>query len=172
MLSVTKLELELISDADCYLVFQKNIRGGVSYFSKRCSKAKNKYLRLYNPIQVSKHIKYFATKNLYDYTMFKLLPTSEFKRIDLKEFDYNKYISNSSNGCVLEVDLEYPKELCELHNDYPLAPDKKETTRKTLSSSQFKIDDLLIFLLLQSKNCCLTFWIKKVYSIMRTYKFT
>ena len=33
----------------------------------------------------------------------------------------NKY--NSSKGCVLEVDLEYPKELPELHNDYPLAPD-------------------------------------------------
>ena len=25
---------------------------------------------------------------------------------------------------VLEVDLEYPKELRELDNDYPLAPDK------------------------------------------------
>ena len=25
---------------------------------------------------------------------------------------------------MLEVDLEYPKELHKLHNDYPLAPDK------------------------------------------------
>ena len=26
--------------------------------------------------------------------------------------------------CILEVDLEYPKELHDLHNDYPLAPEK------------------------------------------------
>ena len=34
-----------------------------------------------------------------------------FNRIDPKEIDLNKYISNSSNRCGLEVDLEYPKEL-------------------------------------------------------------
>ena len=55
--------------------------------------------------------------------MSKFLPTSGFKWIDPKEFDFNKYISNSSKGCALEVDLEYPKELQELHNDYPLALD-------------------------------------------------
>ena len=27
-------------------------------------------------------------------------------------------------GCILEVDLEYPKELHDLHNDYPLAPER------------------------------------------------
>ena len=37
-----------------------------------------------------------------------------------------KINSNSSKGCVLEVDLEYPKELRELYNDYPLPPDKIE----------------------------------------------
>ena len=35
-----------------------------------------------------------------------------------------KYTSNSSKGCVLEVDLEYYKELHQQHNDYPLAPHK------------------------------------------------
>ena len=53
--------------------------------------------------------------------MPKLLPTNGFKLIDPKELDLNKYTSNSSIGCVLEVDLEYSKELRELHNDYPLA---------------------------------------------------
>ena len=50
--------------------------------------------------------------------MSKFLPTSSFKWIDPKEFDLNKYTSNSSKGCVFEVDLDYPKELRELHNDY------------------------------------------------------
>ena len=58
------------------------------------------------------------------------------------EFDLNKYTSNSSKGCVLEVDLEYPKELRELHNDYPLAPDKIEIKREMLSDYQVKIADL------------------------------
>ena len=57
-------------------------------------------------------------------------------------FDLNKYTSNSSKGFVLEVDLEYPKELWELHNDYPLAPDKLEIKREMLSEYQLKIADL------------------------------
>ena len=58
--------------------------------------------------------------------MFNCLPTSRFKWIDPKEFNLNKYTSNSSKGCLLEVYVEYPKELRKLHNDYPLAPDKIE----------------------------------------------
>ena len=45
----------------------------------------------------------------------------------------NKYTSNSSKGCVLEVDLEYLKFVRELHNDYALAPDKIEIQREILS---------------------------------------
>ena len=45
-------------------------------------------------------------------------------------------------GCVLEVDLEYPKEVHELHNDYPLAPNKIEIKREMLSEYQLKIADL------------------------------
>ena len=56
--------------------------------------------------------------------MFKFLPRGRFKWIDPKEFDLNKYTSNSSKRCILKVDLEYPKELLELHNDCPLALDK------------------------------------------------
>ena len=45
----------------------------------------------------------------------------------------NKYISKNPKGGVLEVDLEYPKELRELRNDYPLARDKIEIKREMLS---------------------------------------
>ena len=54
----------------------------------------------------------------------------------------NKYTSNSLEGFVLEVDLEYPKEVHELHNDYPLAPNKIEIKREMLSEYQLKIADL------------------------------
>ena len=67
--------------------------------------------------------------------MSKFLPASKFKWINSKEFDFNNYTSNSSKRCVLEVDLEYSKELRELCNDYPLAPDKIEIKREVLSEN-------------------------------------
>jgi len=36
-----------------------------------------------------------------------------------------KLKANSKTGWILEVDLEYPEELQEFHNSYPLAPEKK-----------------------------------------------
>ena len=54
----------------------------------------------------------------------------------------NKYTSNSSKGCVIEVDLEYPKEFRELYNDYPLAPDKIKIKREKLSNYQLEIADI------------------------------
>ena len=80
------------------------------YISKRYSKANNKYLKSYDPKHKSKHIIYLDAKNLYIDAMSKFLSTSGFKWIDTKEFDLNKYSSNSSKGCVLEIDLEYLKE--------------------------------------------------------------
>ena len=138
---LTKVELELISDADLYLFFEKGMRSGVSYISKRYSKANNKYVKSYDPKQKSKHVMYLDANNLYDYAMSKFLPISGFKWIDCKAFDSIKYTSDSSKGCVLEVDLEYLKELCELHSDYLLAPDKIEIKKEILSNYQLKIAD-------------------------------
>ena len=66
-----------------------------------------------------------------------------FQQVDLNRWipktDSNKYNSNSSKGCFLEVDLKYPKELHELHNDYyPLAPDKIEIKKYLQSHNQWK----------------------------------
>ena len=55
----------------------------------------------------------------------------------------NKNTSNSSEGRALEVYLEYPKELHELHNDYPLASDKIDIKREILSGYQLKMADLM-----------------------------
>ena len=86
ILNMTKVKLELFS----YLLFEKRMRGGVYYISKRYSKANNKYLNSYDSKQESKHITYLDANNLYGYAMSKFLPTTEFKRIDPKEFDSKK----------------------------------------------------------------------------------
>ena len=58
--------------------------------------------------------------------MPKFLLRITFKWINLKDFDSIKDNNNSSTGCVLEVDLEYSKELNNLYNGYPLAPNNIE----------------------------------------------
>ena len=102
---------------------------------------------------------YLEVNISYVYTMSTFLPPGGFKWIDSKGFDSNKYTSDSSNSSVLEVDLKYPEDLCELHNDYPLAPDKIEIIRE-MSKYQFK-------------NWCLTFLLKEsMCFILKTYNFT
>ena len=48
---MTKIKLELISDPDMYIFFEKGMTDGVSYISDRYNKANNKYLKSYNPKQ-------------------------------------------------------------------------------------------------------------------------
>ena len=127
---MTKVKLEIISDAGMYLFFEKGIIDGVFYFSKKYSKDKERYLKSFNRKQESKYFIYLDLNNLYGYTMSKVSPTSGLKWINPKEFDLNKYTSNCSKGCVLQFDLKYSKKICELHNDYPLAPDRIEIKRK------------------------------------------
>ena len=89
------------------------------------------------------------------------LPTSGLKWIDPKEFDLNKYTGNSSKGCILEVDLEYLKELQKLHIYYTLAPDKIEIKREVLSDYQLKIIDLYNIPIGNIKKLVPNFLIKK-----------
>ena len=58
-------------------------------------------------IEESKHVVYLDENNSYGYVMSKFLPAREFKLTDPKEYDLDKYTSNSSKGCFLEVVLEY-----------------------------------------------------------------
>ena len=51
----------------------------------------------------------------------------------------DSYGENSAKGLILKVDLEYPKELHSLHNDYPLAPEKITVREEMLSDYCQKI---------------------------------
>ena len=43
MLNITEVKLEIISDLDMYIFFEKGMSGGVSYISNIYSKASNKH---------------------------------------------------------------------------------------------------------------------------------
>ena len=93
MVNMTKVELELITDPDMYIFFEKRMRGSVSSMSNGYNKANNKYLKSYNPKQDSKHIIYVDPNNLCGYAVSKFLLTSDLKWIDTKESDLNKHIT-------------------------------------------------------------------------------
>ena len=156
LLKTTKIKLALIPDPDMYAK-----RSVISYISNRYGKSNNKYLKSYDPKQESKHIIYLDANYLYGFAMSKFLPTSEFRCIDPKELDLIKYTSSSSKGCVLEVDLECPKELWELQNDYLLYRDKMQIKKEMVSAYKLKITDLYNIPIGNVKRYCLTFLIKK-----------
>ena len=126
----TGVSLELLSDVDMLLMWEKGIRGGVSMISNRYAKANNKYMGdEFNSNEPSTYIQYLDANNLYGWAMSKPLPTHGFKWMKDNELE-----TWELHSCILEVDLEYPKELHDLHNDYPLAPEqiKVNKTKKLI----------------------------------------
>ena len=72
--------------------------------------------------------------------MSQNLPTGGFRWITAKKkIELERVAENI--GLILEVDLEYPKELHDLHNGYPLAPEKMTITEDMLSEYCNKIKD-------------------------------
>ena len=82
-----------------------------SYICSRYSKPSNKYLKFFWPKRQSKDIVYLNASKLHAYAMYKFLSMGRLKWIDPKELELNKYSSNNSKDCFLEVGLEYPWEI-------------------------------------------------------------
>ena len=125
-----------------HLFIEQGMRGSTSCIAKRYSKGNNKHMEFYDSIKESKYIAYLDANNLYGWEMGQYLPYSEFEWLNQKEigrFDVNSIEENSSIGYVLKVDFEYPSKLHELHNDYPLAPEKIEISQNMLSKYCFRM---------------------------------
>ena len=132
-LKTTGQNLELLHDYDMLMMFERGIRGGITHISKRYAEANNKYMKNYDPEKKSTFIQYLDANNLYGWAMSQNLPTHGFKwmkDITVEKVDeildkINFSMSNhGKKGYIFEVDLEYPENLWETHNDYPLAPEK------------------------------------------------
>ena len=130
MLKMTKINLELLSDVDMLLMVEKGIRGGISIISNRYGKANNKYMKDFNKLELIKFLIYLDANNLYGWAMLQKLPTHNFKWMTNQEIEniFNNQIVQvwEKTPCILEVDLEYPEELHDRHNDYPLCPERVE----------------------------------------------
>ena len=144
MLKMTDIKLELMTDVDMFQFIEKGLRGGISYIANRYGKANNKYMKDYKKDKPSKYIMYLDANNLYGWAMSQYLPTGGFKWLKqnkIDNLDLKKYDKENKKGIILEVDLEYPEKLHDLHNDYPLAPEKVKVTDNMLSNYCKKIAD-------------------------------
>ena len=129
-LKLTGVKLELLSDINMLLMVENGIRGGISIISNRYGKANNKYMKNFNAKELSKFLIYLDANNLYGWAMSQKLPVHSFKWMPNKEIEnlFNNQIEQvwEKTPCILEVDLEYPEKLHDLHNDYPFCPERLE----------------------------------------------
>ena len=142
MLKMTNIKLQLMTDIDMFQFIEKGMRGGVSYIANRYGNANNKYMKEYDEKAPSKYIMYLDANNLYGWAMSQYLPTGNFRWMTDKEIskiDLGKYKADGKKGLIPEVDLEHPQELHDIHNDYPVAPDKVKVSNNMLSAYCKKI---------------------------------
>ena len=139
MRKITGIELDLFEEGqiDMLLMIEKGIKGGISNVFKRYAKANNKYMKNFDPAEKSSFIVYLDANNLYGWAMSKPLPVGGFEWMSEKELkDWERFVNEEGIGCILEVDLEYPVELHDFHNDFPLAPEKMILEKKVEKLTQ------------------------------------
>ena len=138
-LSLTGVRLQQIHIKEMYEMIEKGLRGGMTQCSFKKVEANNKYMNdNYDKSKPSSYISYLDANNLYGLAMCKKLPHDDFKwyygRMDEKRV--MKYSDDDDIGYILEVDLDYPKQLHDLHKDYPLAPEIMSISENMLSQVQ------------------------------------
>ena len=132
-LKKTEVELELLTDNEMLMMFEKGTRGGMCQASYRYAKANNKYMKNYDKNKESSFLIYDDANNLYGFAMCKKLPVSDFKWVDDLSIFTEDFIKNydeeDDTGYLFVVDVEYPKNLHKLHSDLPFLPERMKINK-------------------------------------------
>ena len=132
-LKKTGVNLELLKDPDMLLIIEHGIRGGITQSVHRWAIANNPYMGYeYDTSKPTEHLQYLDADNLYGWVMSQPLPTGEFKWVEIKDLKQRPQnlkkttdlMTERDRGYLLEVDVQYPKELHDHHNDLPFMCEK------------------------------------------------
>ena len=138
MLKMTKVKLELMRQREMHDIVEKGIRGGMCCISHKYAKANNPYIQEdYDPSEPTSYILYLDMNNLYGTAMSEPLPRCDFKLLSKDEassLDFMSIPDDAPTGYIFEVDLDYPWELHDSHNSYPLCPENTTVNPEQLSS--------------------------------------
>ena len=139
---MTGQTLEILTDQNMLLLYEKGIRGGICEAITKYKKANNPYMKNYDQTKPSSYLMYVDANILYGYAMRKKLPTVDFQWIEdisiFTEDCIKNYNENSDTGYLLLVDVNYPKDLYEKHKDLPFLPEKFKIDKTTKLSCNFK----------------------------------
>ena len=123
----TGIKLELLTDPDMLLMFEQGIRGGITQAVLKYAFANNKYMGdKFDPKSESSYLQYLDTNNLYGWAMSQPLPTGGFKWVDVNPNEISELATRTDKGYLLEVDVSYPCELQNPHNDLPFMCERME----------------------------------------------
>ncbi len=154
--SQVKLEPFVEGQLDMLLFVESCIRGGISMIPNRYGKAENSYTRArLNDYEYKKseecrqndtYLLYYDANALYASAMCQYLPYGGYSWEDkdnfrqvLKDIKSGKIGEESNIGYMLEVDIRYPEELHNSHNDYPCAPEPLVIDNYMLSPYSIKL---------------------------------
>ena len=119
-LKKTRIRLELLLDPDILLMFERGIRGGITQSVHRWAKANNPYMGSeYKLCKPTRYLQYLDANNLCGWAMSQPLPAGGFRWVDIAPDDVRVLLNSSEKGYLLEVDIRYPRELHDYHNDLP-----------------------------------------------------
>ena len=83
----------------------------------------------FNPNEDTTYLQYLDANNLYGWAMSQPLPTGGFKWLDVSPNEISELATQTDKGYLLEVDVSYPKELHNPHNDLPFMCERMEINR-------------------------------------------
>ena len=123
----TGIRLELLTDPDMLLMFEQGIRGGITQAVRKYTSANNKYMGdKFNPNEDTTYLQYLDANILYGWAMSQPPPTGGFKWVDANPNEISELATRTDKGYVLEVDVSYPKDLHDSHNDLPFRCERME----------------------------------------------
>ena len=135
----TGIKLELLTDSDMLLMFERGIRGGITQTVHKYTLVNNKYMSAtglgshsdpmgdkFSPKSESSYLQYLDTNNLYGWAMSQPLPTRGFRWVDVNPNEISELATRTDKGYILDVNVSYPKELHNPYNDLPFMCERME----------------------------------------------